>query len=187
MNPDQVVSLGVRCFRPVRGGRGGGRGQAIVELALGLPVLLLLFAGIVEFGFLYSARLEISNASRVGARWASKHPLTYTNAASPGSSTIEGQVILAGGTSSIPNDDAHIQVNYYAVSGQTAIHCGKFVASPNNAVVFDPGYSKPTCIRPGSLITVTVLQAYAPVTPLFQGLFGSLVSVVSTSSFLEEV
>ncbi|SJZ44641.1 TadE/TadG family type IV pilus assembly protein [Selenihalanaerobacter shriftii] len=44
------------------------KGQALVELALVLPVLLLILFGIVEFGRIFHTYLVISNAAREGAR-----------------------------------------------------------------------------------------------------------------------
>jgi len=44
------------------------KGQSIVELALLLPVILMLLLGIVEFGRVYGAYMVITNASRQGAR-----------------------------------------------------------------------------------------------------------------------
>lgn len=46
------------------------RGQALVELALVLPVLLVLFMSTVEFGRIFHSYLVITNASREGARVA---------------------------------------------------------------------------------------------------------------------
>ncbi|HBV98145.1 MAG: hypothetical protein JL50_00440 [Peptococcaceae bacterium BICA1-7] len=46
------------------------RGQAMVELALVLPILLVLFMGVIEFGRVYHSYLVITNASREGARVA---------------------------------------------------------------------------------------------------------------------
>lgn len=43
-------------------------GQALVEMALVLSILLLLLTGIVEFGRVLSAQLVVSHASREGAR-----------------------------------------------------------------------------------------------------------------------
>jgi Flp pilus assembly protein TadG len=43
-------------------------GQALVELALVLPLLLILAFGIVEFGLLMYNKAVITNASREGAR-----------------------------------------------------------------------------------------------------------------------
>lgn len=56
-------------LRSSRGTR-GERGQATVELALVLPVLLLILFGIMEFGRVFSAYLVITNAAREGARLA---------------------------------------------------------------------------------------------------------------------
>jgi Flp pilus assembly protein TadG len=47
------------------------RGNSLVEIALVLPVLLVLFLGIVEVGFLLFAHVQIANAAREGARTGS--------------------------------------------------------------------------------------------------------------------
>lgn len=47
----------------------GKKGQALVEMALILPLLLLLFMGIFEFGRIFGAQLLISNLAREGARY----------------------------------------------------------------------------------------------------------------------
>jgi Flp pilus assembly protein TadG len=46
------------------------RGQALVELAIIMPILLMLIFGITEFGRIYSSNLIINNAAREGARAA---------------------------------------------------------------------------------------------------------------------
>jgi Flp pilus assembly protein TadG len=46
------------------------RGQALVELAMTLPILLMLLFGIVEFGRIFNAYLVVNNAAREGARVA---------------------------------------------------------------------------------------------------------------------
>lgn len=46
------------------------RGQAMVELALITPIILIMLMGIVEFGRIYSAQLIINHAVREGARLA---------------------------------------------------------------------------------------------------------------------
>lgn len=50
--------------------RRGERGNSLVEFALVLPLLLLVFAGIVDFGFLFQRYEVITNAAREGARLA---------------------------------------------------------------------------------------------------------------------
>ena len=54
----------------VRTGR-GERGAALVEFALAVPLLLVVIAGIVDFGFVFQRYEVITNAAREGARMAS--------------------------------------------------------------------------------------------------------------------
>lgn len=58
--------------------RTSGRGQALVEMALLLPILLLLFAGLIELGFSFYDYLVVVNAAREGARYGAKMP-DYTD------------------------------------------------------------------------------------------------------------
>jgi Flp pilus assembly protein TadG len=51
-------------------GRRGARGQALVEFALIVPVLLLLVLGIVEFGRAWNAHQVLTDAAREAARTA---------------------------------------------------------------------------------------------------------------------
>src|SRR5213082_217301 len=46
-----------------------GRGQALVELALALPVLMVLVAGVLELGRGYAFAVETSDAARDAARY----------------------------------------------------------------------------------------------------------------------
>lgn len=46
------------------------KGQAMVELALILPILLLLIFGIVEFGRIFSTQLIVTSSAREAARKA---------------------------------------------------------------------------------------------------------------------
>src|SRR6478672_8728783 len=50
------------------------RGQSMVEFALILPVLMLLFATVLDLGRLALAELSIENAAREGAFQAAKTP-----------------------------------------------------------------------------------------------------------------
>ena len=45
-----------------------GRGQGLVEFALVLPLLLMVFAGIIEFGRIFAIYANLFNAAREGAR-----------------------------------------------------------------------------------------------------------------------
>ena len=48
--------------------RGGENGQAIIELALTLPLLLVIVLGIFDFGFMFQRYEVVTNAAREGAR-----------------------------------------------------------------------------------------------------------------------
>ncbi len=50
------------------------RGQDIVEFALVVPFIALLFLGIIEFGIIVFRYNTVSNAAREGARYGIVHP-----------------------------------------------------------------------------------------------------------------
>lgn len=62
-------------------------GVVSLELALVLPILLLLIFGIIQFGRAYNAKIELSSAVREGARafaLGTDDPATVTKDAAPG-------------------------------------------------------------------------------------------------------
>jgi len=58
-----------------QGMRGAGRGAQLLELALVLPILLLLVVGVWDFGSLLLLKDRLTNAAREGARIAVSNPL----------------------------------------------------------------------------------------------------------------
>jgi Flp pilus assembly protein TadG len=52
----------------------GEHGQGLVELAMVVPLLLLLALGTVDFGLAFRTYISLTNAAREGARWISTHP-----------------------------------------------------------------------------------------------------------------
>lgn len=50
---------------------GDDRGSELIELALVLPILLIICAAIMDFGFLFQRYEVVTNAAREGARLAS--------------------------------------------------------------------------------------------------------------------
>jgi len=149
---------------PRRAARRGQRGQALAELALVSTVLALIVAGAIEFGLLYGHKLELSNGARAGARWAAAHPTSWSAAASPASNTVEGQVLAAGGTSALSNDDTHLTIEYLDSSAARA------------------GYTQASCVSPGNLVRVTLAQDYPLLTSILGGLFGAAVTLKATAT-----
>ena len=58
----------IRLRQWLRPGR-GEKGAAAVEFAIVLPLLMLLLAGFIDFGWLFYWQHAVSNASRAGARY----------------------------------------------------------------------------------------------------------------------
>lgn len=54
--------------RPIRARLRDARGAELVEFALVLPLLLVVFGGIIDFGLLLQRHQVLSNAAREGAR-----------------------------------------------------------------------------------------------------------------------
>jgi len=54
-----------------RRGRVKSRGQSLVEFTVLLPVLLIMISGLVEFGIMLNYYLDLIDAAREAARWAS--------------------------------------------------------------------------------------------------------------------
>lgn len=71
------------------------RGAAAVELALVLPILVLLIFGIIEFGRGYNAKVSLQGAVREGAR------VLALDSGDPVSTTIDAAPSLAGGVLSV--------------------------------------------------------------------------------------
>lgn len=62
--------------RTVRTRPAAERGAQLVELALVLPIFLLLIAAIAEFGSYFYTYITLTKATRVAARHISSHPFT---------------------------------------------------------------------------------------------------------------
>lgn len=56
------------------GVRAHERGANLVEMAVLIPFLLIMFVGIVDFGGAFNRHIGITNAAREGARYGAKFP-----------------------------------------------------------------------------------------------------------------
>lgn len=77
-------------------------GQAAVEAALVLPVLLLLLLGILEFGQAWNAKQVVTDAAREGAR------LAVTPDESIDQDSVEATIVRTLGAHGIPSSAATI-------------------------------------------------------------------------------
>lgn len=76
------------------------RGAALVEFALALPLLLVVLAGIVDFGFAFQRWEVITNAAREGARLASLPGYDSTSVDSRVRDYVQKGLSLSGGAMS---------------------------------------------------------------------------------------
>lgn len=82
-----------------RRGRDSGRkssGQALAELALAIPALLLLVFGLIEFGNAWRTYQVITNAAREGARRAVMANAGVIDSSEAGVRAVVDNVLIAG-------------------------------------------------------------------------------------------
>lgn len=65
--------------RPGAGRAGSERGAALVELAIALPLLVVILVGTIDFGRAFRTAMIATNAARAGAQYGSQTPSKYTD------------------------------------------------------------------------------------------------------------
>ncbi len=118
------------------------RGQAAVEMALTLPILLLILFGIIVSVFTFYAYIQVSNAAREGARAGSLYRLTGTTSGLSFDQTVQAAI-------------------YDSSTGKSAL--GNLSPIPPNFYVSSvvPGYSgNKASPQTGDILTVTVTYSY---------------------------
>lgn len=111
-----------------RGEKRSQRGQSLVELGVTLPVLLLLFSGLLDVGRAYYFQVEASDASRDVARVAAAYSLGPT------------------GQASVPGDAAICDEARADLSNVASVTC-QFSTAP-------PPFATPSTIAPGSAVVI---------------------------------
>jgi len=84
------------------------RGQGLLELAVILPVLLILLIGLVEIGFALRDYLVVVNACREGCRFAARERFTPSD--------VHDRVVSAGGTIRLRDRDPPREVPFLRTS-----------------------------------------------------------------------
>jgi Flp pilus assembly protein TadG len=54
-------------------------GQAMVELAVAIPLLMIVIVGAVDFGTACYISIEVTNAARAGAQYGAQNAITLTD------------------------------------------------------------------------------------------------------------
>jgi Flp pilus assembly protein TadG len=110
------------------------RGQSLVELALIIPVLMLLLLAVLQIGFLLFTQVGLTNAAREAARNAAGIPVTTGPDATTAATAYYGRLTAANGflarnvggynTSRLVSGSTATRVCYYSFvdpSGATAV------------------------------------------------------------------
>ena len=174
------------------GGLRGDRGQATIEVALLLSLLIMpLVFGLVEMGFLFSSHLTLSAATREGARMGSNlanggNPLGCGGGQSPNAASVDPQIVASversltgAGTeitlANVTEIDIYKSTATGGVTG-TSINVWKYNFNGGPVIDGDPldfsqfsvGWT--ACSRnnviPADALGVTVKYNYQPKTPL---------------------
>jgi hypothetical protein len=171
-------------LRQIRGRLAARPGQAVVELAIAMPLLALMLFGLVDFGRAYFQYVALVNATREGARVAAYGFSNLSNAASPAQDTVQGRIRLADGGLGIVNNAGHMQITFYDMTASPYKQCAHFNYG-SNAIVWDAPYTAPTsgsgqkCPKEGDAIRVLVVSDFTPITPLMAQIMGNPLQLVA--------
>ena len=171
-------------------GYSGERGASAVELALLLPLILVIVFGVIEIGQFITARFIIINVAREGASLASRDIQSAAdliglmqNAATPLDLADQGRIyvtkILAGQTSSNPSPavDATRSAFAGALDVPSSVSGSNFglTAAVYGHLVFDDSPSQMTADI-AEVTVVDVFYLYTPITPLSNFIPGLMTS-----------
>jgi PKD repeat protein len=134
------------------------RGQALVEFALVIPVMLLLVVGGLDVGRLFFSWIEVNNAAREGAAYAGGNPTD--------TSGITGHV--------------QTETNSQGQGGEGSVTVAVSCANTSNATIAcanAPGGS-----GTGNTVTVRVTRPFSFVTPIIGNILGSSVNLTGSAT-----
>ncbi len=141
--------------------RGRDSGQALVEAALTMPILLLLLLGAVELGDVAYAAIQVSAAARSGAQYAAMNGGGYMDCNSSGTGTCTS---TSGIAQAAAKDALRVsqRSSAFIVTATHGCTCSNGSACSASLACTSPGYP---------FITVTVqTQASYPIAASVPGL-----------------
>jgi len=161
--PDRILMSVMRCHRLSY----FRRGQAIVETALLLPLLMLMVMGSADLGRVFYYSIAVTNAAREAARQG-----TYYDPVNNGNTFDTYDAVLAAAQQDVPGDVALSIpppiIPFHCLTGQPSSWSAEYPTAPNAGYVyicFD-GQETPAPSTAAQTITVTILYNFQPVTPL---------------------
>lgn len=157
------------------------KGQAIVETALLLPILMLLVMGSADLGRVFYYAIAVTNSVREAARQGTYYdPISRSN-----TYDSYGQV-LAAAQKEVPSDVAlslPTSTPSHCLTGAPSSWSIYYPTQPNSGYVFicfDGNDSQTSAAT--NTIQVTILYNFSPVTPVAQVVGASLIQVEASTT-----
>jgi Flp pilus assembly protein TadG len=160
------------------------RGQAIVETALLLPILMLLVMGTADLGRVFYYSIALTNGAREAARQGTYFdPLTNSNAFD------SYDEILTAARNEVPSDVTLMYPSSapsHCLAGAPSSWRVYYPTDPNTGYVFIcfDGIDSPPPATASTSIRVTILYNFSPVTPL-AGVVGADMVQVEASTAMQ--
>jgi Flp pilus assembly protein TadG len=143
--------------RPPVTGRPAARGQALVELALVVPILFFLSLAAIDLGRVFYSLITVKNAARAGAMEAAYHPDSWSS----GTPCADTNRVMCAATRESTNSFVTVTAADVSMTCSTACTKG---ASPANRV------------------TVTVAGQFSLITPLLAPFIGGQTITLRSAS-----
>ena len=140
------------------------RGQALVETAIILPILLLLLVVAVDFGRVFFGWVALNGAARVGADYAAQWSSAWEGMAAEEQNKRDRYVALI---------EADIRT----------INCDLDGATPPEPTFVDGPDADPGVFADGDYAVVDLKCSFSLVTPLAESLFGGPIPLTSHEKF----
>ena len=162
---DQTIDQ--RITRPRH--RQGTSGQALVEFAIVVPVLLLIALGIVDFGRVFHTYVALANAAREGARFCALYP-GASNAAAAGVTLKKRVAGDSPGTTVTATSELGGRIP------QADLTVTAWLAATATLPKTTPAQTCPDATE-GREVTVQVVTPFKPITPFIGGIVGNPIQV----------
>lgn len=179
------AAVGLTSARPV-GRRPRTRGQALVELALVLPIFLLIVFGTIDVGLMVYGHTTLSQAAREGARLGAVEAY-WIGRGNPLSPTYDASCNQPGGPVCPANVSA-LRVDVLAATNRMLAPFGPMVdadlfTSCDLLVAPTGAWKKTDCQYrdAGNLVSVRVVLRFTPITPIISHLFPSITEEASAT------
>jgi PKD repeat protein len=159
-NSHQMVVRAHAMKLPFLRDRGVPRGQSMVELALVLPLLVLLVLIAVDFGRIYFSYIEIHNAAREGAKYAAQDP--------------SNTALITSAATRETNSQAQSGESVLVLSAPLCKNAGGTVIACATATTGGSG--------PGNTVTIRVAERFSFLTPIINNFFGNNFQMTAAST-----